>query len=129
MSVVQQATITLGGDDTATRLIVDAQSGPDVLVGHSYGGAVISQAGTHRNLAALVYIAAFAPDEGESVDGLIAGFPADSPQPTASRPRTGSFSLTARGSMQHSLPMCRSTRPPSWPTHKCRGDSKPLPQR
>ena len=60
-----------------------------MLAGHSYGGAVITEAGTHPNVAALVYICAFAPDKGESVSSLIAGFPADGPQPPILPPRDG----------------------------------------
>jgi pimeloyl-ACP methyl ester carboxylesterase len=64
-----------------------------VLAGHSYGGAVITAAGTHEKVAALVYIAAFAPDKGESVNTLIAGFPADGSQPPILPPRDGFLSL------------------------------------
>jgi hypothetical protein len=60
-----------------------------VLVGHSYGGAVITEAGRHRDVAALVYIAAFVPDKDESVNALIGGFPADGPQPPLLPPRDG----------------------------------------
>jgi pimeloyl-ACP methyl ester carboxylesterase len=70
VAVVQNPTLSLSGDAAATRLVIDAQNGPVVLVGHSYGGAVITEAGTHDNVAALVYIAAFAPDRGESVKAL-----------------------------------------------------------
>jgi DNA-binding NarL/FixJ family response regulator len=56
VSVVQNPTLSLPGDAEATRQIIDAQDGPVVLVGHSYGGAVITEAGTHPNVAALVYI-------------------------------------------------------------------------
>jgi pimeloyl-ACP methyl ester carboxylesterase len=86
---VQNPTLSLDGDAQATRQIIDAQDGPVVLVGHSYGGAVITEAGTHPNVAALVYICAFAPDQGESVGTLIAGFPADGPQPPILPPRDG----------------------------------------
>ncbi|MGW0589980.1 alpha/beta fold hydrolase [Streptosporangium sp. NPDC002607] len=72
VSVVQNPTLSLEGDAEATRLILDRQDGPTVLVGHSYGGAVISEAGNHPRVSALVYIAAFAPDKGESVNTLIA---------------------------------------------------------
>jgi pimeloyl-ACP methyl ester carboxylesterase len=89
VSVVQNPTLSLEGDAQATRQIIDAQDGPVVLVGHSYGGAVITEAGTHPNVAALVYIAAFAPDQGESVGSLIAGFPADGPQPPILPPKDG----------------------------------------
>ena len=57
--------------------------------GHSYGGAVISEAGTDEKVAALVYVCAFAPDKDESVNTLIAGFPTDGPQPPISPPRDG----------------------------------------
>jgi pimeloyl-ACP methyl ester carboxylesterase len=89
VSVVQNPTLSLEGDAQATRQIIDAQDGPVVLVGHSYGGAVITEAGTDPNVAALVYICAFAPDKGESVGSLIAGFPADGPQPPILPPRDG----------------------------------------
>jgi pimeloyl-ACP methyl ester carboxylesterase len=89
VSVVQNPTLSLEGDAQATRQIIDAQDGPVVLVGHSYGGAVITEAGTHPSVAALVYICAFAPDQGESVGTLIAGFPADGPQPPILPPRDG----------------------------------------
>ena len=89
VSVVQNPTLSLEGDATATRLILDRQEGPTILVGHSYGGAVISEAGTHERVAALVYISAFAPDAGESVNTLIAGFPAGGPQPPILPPVEG----------------------------------------
>ena len=89
VSIVQNPTLSLEGDAAATRWVLDAQDGPAVLVGHSYGGAVITEAGTHPNVAALVYLAAFAPDKGESVGSLIAGFPADVPQPPILPPRDG----------------------------------------
>jgi len=89
VSVVQNPTLSLEGDAQATRQIIDAQDGPVVLVGHSYGGAVITEAGTDPNVAALVYVCAFAPDKGESVGTLIAGFPADGPQPPILPPRDG----------------------------------------
>ena len=62
VSIVQNPTLSLDGDGAATRWILDAQDGPAVLVGHSYGGAIITEAGTHPNVAALVYVCAFAPD-------------------------------------------------------------------
>jgi len=93
VSIVQNPALSLEGDAAATRWILDAQDGPAVLVGHSYGGAVISEAGTHPNVAALVYICAFAPDKDESVGSLIAGFPADGPQPPILPPRDDFLSL------------------------------------
>jgi pimeloyl-ACP methyl ester carboxylesterase len=89
VSVVQNPTLSLEGDVAATRLIIDQQSGPVVLVGHSYGGAVITEAGGHDKVAALVYVAAFAPDAGESVNTLINAAPKDAPQPPILPPRDG----------------------------------------
>ena len=87
--VVQNPTLSLAGDVAATNWVIDAQDGPVVLVGHSYGGAVITEAGRHQDVAALVYIAAFVPDKDESVNALIGGFPADGPQPPILPPRDG----------------------------------------
>ena len=93
VSVVQNPTLSLEGDATATRRVIDAQSGPVVLVGHSYGGAVITQAGTHPSVAALVYIAAFVPDEGESVNTLISSLPPEAAQPPILPPQDGFLML------------------------------------
>ena len=73
----------------ATKLVIDAQSEPVILVGHSYGGVVITEAGNDPNVAALVYIAAFAPDKGESVEALIADPPPDAPVPPILPPQDG----------------------------------------
>jgi pimeloyl-ACP methyl ester carboxylesterase len=89
VSVVQNPTLSLEGDVAATRLIIDAQDGPVILVGHSYGGAVITEAGTHPRVAALVYIAAFAPDKGESVNTLIADPPSGALMSPILPPREG----------------------------------------
>jgi pimeloyl-ACP methyl ester carboxylesterase len=89
VSVVQNPTLSLEGDVAATKRVIDVQSEPVVLVGHSYGGAVITEAGNDPNVAALVYIAAFAPDKGESVNTLIAGFPKDAPGPPILPPQDG----------------------------------------
>src|SRR4029077_20551296 len=89
VSIVQNPTLSLEGDSDATKRIIDAQDEPVILVGHSYGGAVITEAGNDPNVAALVYIAAFAPDKGESVNTLIEGFPKDGPQPPILPPQDG----------------------------------------
>jgi pimeloyl-ACP methyl ester carboxylesterase len=89
VTVVQNPTLSLEGDVAATRRIIDEQPGPVVLVGHSYGGAVITEAGNHDMVTSLGYIAAFAPDAGESVNTLIAGFPKDAPQPPILPPKDG----------------------------------------
>ncbi len=89
VSVVQNPTLSLEGDAVAARRIIDAQGEPVILVGHSYGGAVITEAGNDPNVAALVYIAAFAPDAGESVNTLIADPPPGAPVPPILPPQDG----------------------------------------
>jgi len=87
--VVQNATISLAGDAATTRAVLDDIDGHAVLVGHSYGGAVITEAGIHEKVAALVYVTAFAPDTGESVNALLGTFPQDGPQPPILPPVDG----------------------------------------
>ena len=89
VAIVQNPTISLAGDVAATKSVIDAQPGPVILVGHSYGGAVITEAGNNPKVAGLVYIAAFVPDKGQSVDALIKTFPAGGPQPPILPPRDG----------------------------------------
>ena len=81
VTIVQNPTISLDGDVAATRRVLSAQPGPAILVGHSYGGVVITEAGNHPTVAGLVYIAAFAPDRGESVAALIKDPPPGAPVP------------------------------------------------
>jgi pimeloyl-ACP methyl ester carboxylesterase len=89
VSVVQNPTISLADDVKATRRVVAAQNGPVVLVGHSYGGAVITEAGNDPKVASLVYIAAFVPDNGESVSALIKDPPPGAPVPPILPPQDG----------------------------------------
>lgn len=89
VSVVQNQTLSLESDVETTHNLLDLQDGPAILVGHSYGGAVITEAGRHELVAGLVYVTAFAPDQGESVGSLIAGFPTDGPQPPILPPQDG----------------------------------------
>src|ERR1700694_4835633 len=89
VSVVQNPTTSLADDVAATKRILAVQDGPAVLVGHSYGGAVITEAGNDPKVAALVYIAAFAPDAGESVATLIQDPPPDAPVPPILPPQDG----------------------------------------
>src|ERR1700722_14639945 len=85
VSVVQEPETSLADDVAATNRILDRQSGPAVLVGHSYGGAVITEAGNNSHVASLVYVAAFAPDEGEKLGPLLGSIApaANSIAPTA----------------------------------------------
>ena len=89
VSIVQNPTLSLEGDVAAAKRVIDAQGEPVILVGHSYGGAVITEAGNDSNVAALVYIAAFAPDAGESVNTLIADPPPGAPVPPILPPQDG----------------------------------------
>lgn len=89
VSIVQNPTISLDGDVTATKRVLAGQDGPAILVGHSYGGAVITQAGNDSKVAGLVYITAFAPDKGESVASLIKNPPPGAPVPPILPPQDG----------------------------------------
>jgi pimeloyl-ACP methyl ester carboxylesterase len=89
VSVVQHPTISLSDDAAATRRVLAAQDGPAILVGHSYGGAVITEAGNDPKVARLVYIAAFAPDRGESISALIKDPPPGAPVPPILPPQDG----------------------------------------
>jgi pimeloyl-ACP methyl ester carboxylesterase len=89
VSIVQNPTLSLAGDVAATRLVIAAQDQPVILVGHSYGGVVITEAGNDPRVAGLVYVAAFAPDKGESVAALIKDPPPGAPVPPILPPRDG----------------------------------------
>jgi pimeloyl-ACP methyl ester carboxylesterase len=89
VSIVQNPTISLADDVAVTKRILAAQDGPTVLVGHSYGGVVITEAGNDPKVAGLVYIAAFAPDKGESVSSLIKNPPPGAPVPPILPPQDG----------------------------------------
>ena len=89
VTIVQNPTISLADDVAATKRIVAVQNGPVVLVGHSYGGAVITEAGNDPKVAGLVYITAFAPDKGESVSTLIKDPPPGAPVPPILPPQDG----------------------------------------
>jgi pimeloyl-ACP methyl ester carboxylesterase len=89
VSIVQNPTTSLKDDVAATKRILAAQDGPAILVGHSYGGAVITEAGNDPKAAALVYITAFAPDKGESVAALIKDPPPGAPVPPILPPQDG----------------------------------------
>ncbi len=93
VAVVQHATRSLADDVAETQLVLAAQEGPVILVGHSYGGVVITEAGNDPKVTALVYVAAFAPDEGESVAALIKNPPPDAPVPPILPPQGGRLFL------------------------------------
>jgi pimeloyl-ACP methyl ester carboxylesterase len=89
VSVVQNQTLSLASDVETTRHVLDQFDGPAILVGHSYGGAVISEAGRHERVAGLVYIAAFAPETGESVLTLTSNPAPGAPVPPILPPQHG----------------------------------------
>jgi len=89
VAIVQNPTISLAGDVAATRSVIAQQTGPVILVGHSYGGVVITEAGNDPKVVGLVYIAAFAPDNGESVGSLIKNPVPGAPVPPILPPRDG----------------------------------------
>jgi len=93
VSIVQNPTLSLADDVAATKRIVARERGPVILVGHSYGGVVITEAGNHPSVAGLVYIAAFAPDKGESVAALIKDPQPGAPVPPILPPEDGYLSL------------------------------------
>ena len=85
VSVVQEPLTSLADDVAATKRVLDLQAGPTLLVGHSYGGVVITEAGNAPNVVGLVYIAAFIPDQGESALGLLSQAPAANTDTRATR--------------------------------------------
>ena len=89
VSIVQNPTTSLGDDVAVTKRTLAAQNGPAILVGHSYGGVVITEAGNDPKVVGLVYIAAFAPDKGESVSALIKNPPPGAPVPPILPPQDG----------------------------------------
>jgi pimeloyl-ACP methyl ester carboxylesterase len=89
VSIVQNPTISLADDVAVTRRMLATQDGPVILVGHSYGGAVITEAGNDPKVVGLVYIAAFAPDKGESVSALIKDPLPGAPVPPILAPQDG----------------------------------------
>jgi pimeloyl-ACP methyl ester carboxylesterase len=89
VTIIQNPTISLADDVNVTKRIIALQSEPVILVGHSYGGVVITEAGNDPKVVGLVYIAAFAPDKGESVGTLIKDPPPDAPVPPILPPQDG----------------------------------------
>ena len=77
VTIVQNPLTSLADDVAATTRALDRQDGPTILVGHSWGGTVITEAGVHRNVAGLVYVSALSPDAGETTSQQYEGFAPD----------------------------------------------------
>ena len=119
--VVQNPTISLANDVDVTKRAIATAKGDVVLVGHSYGGVVVSEAGNDPKVIALVYVTAFAPDKGESVSSLIANPAPGAPVPPILPPVDGSCSSTERNLRRRSLPTFVRSSPRLWETHRFRG--------
>lgn len=117
--IVQNPTLTLADDVAVTKRAIAAADGPVILVGHSYGGVVISEAGTDPKVAGLVYVAAFTPDQGESVSSLIAN-----PAPGAPVPPMAFCSSIARNLRLPSPRMLNLDLRHLWRIRRCRGGSR-----
>ena len=100
--IVQNPTLSLAGDVDATRRVIKGVEGPVILVGHSYGGVVVTEAGNDPKVVGLVYIAAFVPDKGESVSSLIKDPPPGAPVPPILPPEDG-FLLLDRAKFRASF--------------------------
>jgi pimeloyl-ACP methyl ester carboxylesterase len=108
-TIVQNPTLSLADDVAVTKRVIAAQDGPVILVGHSYGGVVITEAGTDPKVVGLVYVAAFAPDRGESVETLIKNPPPGAPTPPILPPQDGFLQLVPRFSERQNDSSRRST--------------------
>jgi pimeloyl-ACP methyl ester carboxylesterase len=127
--VVQNPTLSLADDVAVTKRAIASAKHPVVLVGHSYGGVVISEAGNDPKVSSLAYIAAFAPDAGESVEKLIANPPPGAAVPPILPPEGGFLKLDSAKfaesfAADHSLPMLIRLPRSSWRTHRFLGASR-----
>nr|WP_128623533.1 alpha/beta hydrolase [Rhizobium sp. Pop5] len=128
VTIVQEPITSLDDDVAATKRVLDLQEGPSLLVGHSYGGMVITQAGNDPAVAGLVYVAAFQPDKGESVLSLASSKPTGSMD--IKETRTANISTwTPAPSRQISQPICRKPKQTSWQGRRSSPQSRPSPPR
>ena len=121
VSIAQNPTVSLADDVLVAKRVLATQRLPVVLVGHSYGGVVITEAGTDPKVAALVYVAAFAPDQGESVGTLIKDPPLGAPYRQYCRRRMAFCFWTERSFPPPSRPTWLRKKRSSWPIRKFPG--------
>src|SRR5690242_8044409 len=120
VSIVQEPETSFKEDVAATKRVLAQQDGPCILVAHSYGGAVITEAGNDPAVAGLVYIAAHMPDAGENEADDGKRFPSDlSKSGAIKRPVTASLTLIRRSSTSSSLPICLISKQLSWRDLRC----------
>jgi pimeloyl-ACP methyl ester carboxylesterase len=112
VSIVQEPETSFQDDVAAVKRILALQDGPSILVAHSYGGAVITEAGNDPSVAGLVYVAAHMPDAGENEADDGKRFPSD-------LSKSGAIKKTADGFMSTLRPTCLRSRPQSWRDRKC----------
>ena len=125
VTIVQNPTTSLADDVAVTKRAIAAAPGKVILVGHSYGGVVVSEAGTDPKVAGIVYVASLAPDAGESVASLIANPPPGAPVPPILRLSTASCSWTRRSLPPRSQRTFALIWPPSWRTRRPLGAWEP----
>jgi pimeloyl-ACP methyl ester carboxylesterase len=125
VTIVQEPLTGLAEDVDATKRVIDQQTGPVVLVGHSYGGSVITEAGNDPKVSALVYVAALQPDKGEASGQLMSKFAAPNDAMRAATNRTSSISTSRRRSSMKPMPRTSRRRRLS----SCRTRSSNLPRR
>lgn len=127
VSIVQNSTVSLAADVTATQNVLANQNGSVVLVGHSYGGEVITQAGDDPKVKSLVYVAAYAPDAGESLQSLTAHADPSAKAPPIFLPRMDFCCSIARNFLLYLRRTSTAAKRSSWPLRKFPLESKPLP--
>jgi pimeloyl-ACP methyl ester carboxylesterase len=127
VTIVQEPLTGLAEDVDATKRVIDQQTGPVVLVGHSYGGSVITEAGNDPKVSALVYVAALQPDKGEASGALMSKFaaPNDAMRAATNRTTPDKYFFIPPAKFRETMPrMSRRRRPSSWRTR-----SSSLPRR
>ncbi|WP_425253885.1 alpha/beta fold hydrolase [Janthinobacterium sp. NFX145] len=125
VDIVQNTTLSLEDYVVTTQRVMAASPDPVVLIGHSYGGVVVTQAGSDSKVKALVYLAALVPNHGEAVDSLLKNAPPAVPVPPILPPHDGFLLLDQKSLRPPSPRMCPGARPTPWRHRKCPGEWPP----